>query len=94
MREETGINQIQIQKNKERKEQYYIQKEWKKIKKHVWYFLWYINREKEGINIQKKEVNDYKICSYTQAHKTITFTGTKNILTDAYNYLCTYHKLP
>ena len=92
--EETGIKHIQIQKNKKRKEQYQIQKEWKTIEKHVWYFLWYIDLEKEKVQIQKEEVNDYKISAYTQARKTITFTETKNILTNAYNYLCTYHKLP
>lgn len=92
--EEVGIKHIHIQADKQRNEQYHIKREWKTIPKSVWYFLWYVDIEKEVIQIQKKELSDYKVCSYTQAHKTLSFWETKNILTQAYKHLCTYHKSP
>jgi len=93
LQEETGITANQVDETQIFTEQYSFTREDKTIDKQVTYFLGNIDKN-HIITIQESEIIDYKVASFSESTKILSYKTTKNVLSEAYSYLCTYHKSP
>jgi len=64
----------------------FFDKFWNKIEKTVKYRIWIVDTDFD-IQIQEKEILNYKICNFEKALNTITFEESKNTMTNVQIFL-------
>lgn len=96
--EETGLAPQNIEVNQKKSfREYYVftrvfTQEKKRISKTAIYFLGRVIKGR--ISVQKKEIQDYRWASYSEAMKLLTFPEARKVLTQAHEYLFTKYKSP
>lgn len=77
-KEEVGINDIEIIKDKYFDMSYVFKDKWKKINKTVRYRIGFVKTK--NVNIQEKELNWYQRLDFDSAIKILSHENTRNIL--------------
>lgn len=86
--EETGIENTVVIDNIKFLEKYMVSIEWKIVEKTVLYFLWIVSIDiNTKIIIKDDEVSEYKIDTYDNVQKYLTYDSAKIILKEAFYHL-------
>ena len=83
VREEVGIEEVEIIPNLSHTETYFIEKDGEQVTKNVTYFLGVVKNK--DVSVQKEEVSDYVWLPYKEAIERATFEGSKNALAVLYH---------
>lgn len=91
LKEETGIKNCKIVGNNYFIEKYTFERDGGKIEKTVKFFLEEVNKE-HSINLQKKEISEYKWLTFEEALKTLTFENGRKLLGEVKYFLDSSYK--
>ena len=88
LREETGIEHVDIMRDKTFAEEYSFERDGKRFDKKVTYFLGFVGEIKSDTeDAFKGEISERRWLVYEEAQKTITFPESRALLDEAWEYL-------
>jgi len=86
--EETWIINVKVNSTNKFIEHFPIEYNGEKLEKTVTFFLGKISEsEIQNINLQTREMADYKVWTHEEILETLTYASAKHVFTDAFNFL-------